>query len=109
MIPATPASFVAITGAEAACCLGNDLQAVRERVMSGEPGLRPLRELDAETRWPELRAGWIPDRELMRSRRYGPASALAVHLARRAVAQLGGGGACGCCGGVAAGRCRSGR
>lgn len=87
MIPATPASSIAITGAEAACCLGNDLQAVRERVMSGEPGLRPLRELDAETRWPELRAGWIPDRELMRSRRYGPASALAVHLARRAVAQ----------------------
>ncbi|MBE7495473.1 MAG: hypothetical protein HS117_11035 [Verrucomicrobiaceae bacterium] len=80
---------IAITGVEVACCLGDDWPVIRAALREGVSGLRPLRELDAATRWPELRAGWIPERGLMLSRQYGPASALAVHLARRAVERRG--------------------
>lgn len=78
-----------ISGGEAACCLGDDLEAIRARLQRNECGLQPLRGLDAESPWADLRVGWIADRGMMSSRRHGPASALAVHLAKRAVEQRG--------------------
>lgn len=80
---------IVITGGEAACCLGDDLESIRASLQRGECGLKPLRGLDADSPWAGLRVGWIGDREMMLNRRYGPASALAVHLAKRAVVERG--------------------
>lgn len=76
-----PPQSIFITGAEAACCLGNDLQTMITQMRSGAGGLRPLEAFG----FPDLRGGWIQDRKLMLHQRYGPASALAVHLAKRVV------------------------
>ncbi len=84
-----PDHSVAITGGEAACCLGNDLESIRLRMRDGVTGMKPLADFGFAAPWQNLRAGWIPDRALMIHRRYGPASALAVHLAKRAVEQRG--------------------
>lgn len=55
--------------------------------------LKPLRELWGEGHpWGEVLSGWIPDRKLLCSRRNGPASQLALLLARQAVEEAGWGG-----------------
>lgn len=52
--------------------------------------LKPLRELWGEGHpWGEVLSGWIPDRDLLCSRRNGPASQLALLLARQAVEEAG--------------------
>jgi len=76
-----PPPSILITGAEAACCLGNDLTAMITQMHCGAGGLRPLEIFGV----PDLKGGWIDDRKLMLHQRYGPASALAVHLAKRVV------------------------
>lgn len=82
--PTTSPSIV-ITGGEAACCLGAELASIQ----TGKGGLRPLSELGFENEFSALHAGWIEQREIMNHRRYAPASALAVHLAQKAVTQRG--------------------
>lgn len=76
---------IAITAAEAACCLGDDLEAIMTRVATGSSGLMPLSDFGH----PALRGGWIADRKRMLHQRYGPASSLAVDVAKRAVATRG--------------------
>lgn len=59
-------------------------------VRAGRRVLRPLKELWGEGHpWGEVMSGWIPDRDLLCSRRNGPASQLALLLARQAVKEAG--------------------
>lgn len=59
-------------------------------VKEGRRVLKPLRELwRAEQPWADVLSGWIPDRKLLCSRRNGPASQLALLLARQAVEEAG--------------------
>lgn len=69
-----------ITAAEAACALGSTLETSLTAWKSGCTGL-------SETEG--LSAGRIADRALLKGRRYGAASNLAVQMARRAVAKAG--------------------
>ena len=53
-------------------------------VREGRRVLKPLSELWGEGNpWGDVLSGWIPDRELLCSRRNGPASQLALLLARQ--------------------------
>ncbi len=73
-------SRVAITAAEVACALGDTLESSLARWRAGETGLT----------WSEgLLAGRIADRSLMKGRRYGTASNIAVEMAKSAVAKAG--------------------
>ena len=81
----SPTPAIAITGAEAACCLGEDLESIMRRVKAAESGLAMLGDFGL----PKKRGGWIADRKRMLHQRYGPASALAVDVAKRAVAARG--------------------
>lgn len=59
-------------------------------VREGRSVLKPLRELwGAGYPWGDVLSGWIPDRKLLCSRRNGPASQLALLLARQAVEEAG--------------------
>ena len=59
-------------------------------VREGRSVLKPLRELwGAGHPWGDVLSGWIPDRKLLCSRRNGPASQLALLLARQAVEEAG--------------------
>lgn len=59
-------------------------------VREGRGVLKPLRELWGEEHpWAGVLSGWIPDRKLLCSRRNGPASQLALLLARQAVEEAG--------------------
>lgn len=59
-------------------------------VREGRRVLKPLRELWGEEHpWSGVLSGWIPDRRLLCSRRNGPASQLALLLARQAVEEAG--------------------
>lgn len=69
-----------ITAAEAACALGDTLDSSLANWQAGHSGLT-LQE--------GLLAGRIADRKLLKGRRYGAASNLAVQVARRAIAQAG--------------------
>jgi 3-oxoacyl-[acyl-carrier-protein] synthase II len=74
-----------LTGVEAVCCLGDDLESIMARVRAGECGLKVLTDFGL----PSKRGGWASNRKRMLHQRYGPASALAVDVARRAVTERG--------------------
>ncbi|TDU81342.1 3-oxoacyl-(acyl-carrier-protein) synthase [Prosthecobacter fusiformis] len=73
-------SRIAITAAEAACALGDTLDSSLATWTAGRSGL---------THCDGLLAGRIADRSLLKGRRYGAASNLAVQVARKAVAKAG--------------------
>ena len=85
------ASMVAITGAGAACALGQNLPECHAMLHAGQSGLRPLGEsgLVIPEKFQSLLAGWIPDRSYLKGRRYGAASNAAVHAAREAISAAG--------------------
>ena len=57
---------------------------------NGETGLRPLKGLLGDRiDCGDLQASWIQDRSILNSRKWAPASALAVHCAKQAVADAG--------------------
>ncbi len=56
---------------------------------AGRTGLRPLGDLLKDQEYGNLQAGWIQDRSLMLSRKWAPASALALHCAREAITDAG--------------------
>lgn len=59
-------------------------------VRDGRKILKPLKELWGEGYpWGDVLSGWLPERELLCSRRNGPASQLALLLARQAVEDAG--------------------
>ena len=69
-----------ITAGEAACALGSSLPECLESWRAGQSGL---------TSENGVLSGRIADRSLMKGRRYGAASNLALHVARQAVAKAG--------------------
>lgn len=73
-------SGIAITAAEAACGLGDSLEACLSQWRAGHSGLSTA---------DGLRAGRLQDRSLLQGRRYAAASQAALTLARRAVARAG--------------------
>ena len=77
---------VFITGAEAVCGLGNDLEQCLGKWARGGVGLSTQHALVG---FEHLPVGLIPERGFLKGRRYGAASNLAVHVARRAVASAG--------------------
>jgi len=60
-----------------------------EKIESGETGLLPLSDLLDHADYGSLQAGWIEDRSILLSRKWAPASALALHCAREAIADAG--------------------
>ncbi|MBP7951037.1 MAG: hypothetical protein KA004_15400 [Verrucomicrobiales bacterium] len=77
---------VFLTAAEAACGLGNSLDACESSLRQGRAGLRPLGDLmGTDSPWAALPAGWIADRSLLQGRRYGAASNAAAAMAHRVV------------------------
>jgi 3-oxoacyl-[acyl-carrier-protein] synthase II len=56
---------------------------------AGCTGLRPLNELLTDADYGDLQAGWIQDRSLLLSRKWAPASALALHCAIEAIDDAG--------------------
>jgi len=61
---------------------------------NGQTGLRPLNALLGDRiDCGDLQASWIEDRSILNSRKWAPASTLAVHCAKQAVADAGLGGA----------------
>lgn len=74
-------SRIAITAAETACALGSDLEQSMASWQQGRTGLSPAGTGRLE--------GRISDRSLLKGRRYGAASNLAVRLARRATEKAG--------------------
>ena len=77
---------VFITGAEAVCGLGNDLEQCLGKWARGGVGLSTQHALVG---FEHLPVGLIPERGFLKGRRYGAASNLAAHVARRAVASAG--------------------
>lgn len=71
---------VVITAAEAVCALGGDLETCLQAWQQSRSGLTPE---------DGLLVGRIQDRSPLKGRRYGAASNLALHVARRAVARAG--------------------
>lgn len=76
-----PVSRIAITAAEVACALGSNLEQSMACWQQGRTGLAPNGTGHLE--------GRICDRSLLKGRRYGAASNLAVRLARSAVEKVG--------------------
>ena len=77
---------VFITGAEAVCGLGNDLEECLRRWAQGGTGLSTGHAVAGVEHLP---IGRIGQRAFLKGRRYGAASNLAVHVARRAVESAG--------------------
>jgi 3-oxoacyl-(acyl-carrier-protein) synthase len=81
---------VSVTGLAAASALGLTPGEYAAAMAAGRHGLRPLGELpEAPAAFATLPGGWLVPRSLCVSRRYGPASTLAIALAREAVADAG--------------------
>ena len=69
--------------------LGSSAHEHARRMELGECGLLPLSDLLTEGEYGNLQAGWIQDRSLLISRKWAPASTLAIHCAREAIADAG--------------------
>lgn len=85
---------VLITGAESACALGLGLEECVASLRARRGGLQPLggrlaTAAPALDEFAALPAGLLPERALLRGRRYGAAGNAAVHVARAAVQRAG--------------------
>ena len=83
---------VRISGLACASALGETVEAHLQSMTAGRTGLRPLGEMPGGERlpFPDLLAGWLPDRKgWLAGRRYGVASNAAVRAAREAVVAAG--------------------
>ena len=79
-----------IRGLGIASGLGGGVDAQIAAMESGSDIFRPLSELwGHDHAWSAFKGAWIPDRSLFKGRRQGPASSLALCLARQAVADAG--------------------
>lgn len=80
------ATSASILGLSILSGLGNNATEHATRMEAGETGLRPLDQLlGSEVECGNLQAGWIQDRSLLLSRKWAPASTLALHCALEAV------------------------
>ncbi|BDS08075.1 3-oxoacyl-ACP synthase [Oceaniferula spumae] len=81
---------IAITGIGLTSGLGDGPQTHAEKIAGGENNLKPLSSLlDGDSEYGDLKASWIPQRELLRSRKWAPASVLSLHVARQAIMDAG--------------------
>ena len=79
-----------VCGLGLASAFGLGAEAHISGVRQGLQVLKPLKELwGAGHPWGDVRSGWIPERGMLCSRRNGPASQLALLLARQAVEEAG--------------------
>jgi 3-oxoacyl-[acyl-carrier-protein] synthase II len=69
--------------------LGSTPEEHASNMEAGRTGLRTLTDLLPDEDYGNLQAGWIQDRSILLSRKWAPASALAVHSAREAIADAG--------------------
>jgi len=81
--------MTSILGLSTLSGLGNSVSEHAECMEKGECGLRPLSDLLTDADYGNLQAGWIQDRSLLLSRKWAPASTLALHCAREAVKDAG--------------------
>ncbi|MBI2300784.1 MAG: hypothetical protein HYU66_17890, partial [Armatimonadetes bacterium] len=80
------AESVAVTGLAAWSCLGCTLEQQWSRLTERRHGLRPLGEVLPGLPDAWLPAGWIEPRSALAGNRFGPATNLALAVAREAVA-----------------------
>ncbi len=81
---------IAITGIGLTSGLGDGADVHVEKISAGQHALRPLAGLFGDDfKQAGLNASWIENRKLMLSRKWAPASTLAVHCAKQAVADAG--------------------
>lgn len=81
---------ISITGISCVSGLGRTPSEHAQAMENGETGLRPLSELlSNQCDCGDLQAAWIKDRKLLNSRKWAPASALALHCAKEAIADAG--------------------
>ena len=69
--------------------LGSTAAEHASNMEAGRTGLRPLTDLLPDGDYGSLQAGWIQDRSLLLSRKWAPASALALHCAIEAIEDAG--------------------
>lgn len=82
--------MLSITGLGALSAAGESLADHLAAMASGATGFRPLADLlGPASPHAALHAAWIGRRELLRSRKWSPASMAALHVAREAVAEAG--------------------
>jgi len=81
--------MTSILGISALSGLGNTTSEHARRMELGECGLRSLSDLLVDCDYGDLQAGWIEDRSLLLSRKWAPASTLALHCAREAIEDAG--------------------
>lgn len=82
--------MLSITGLGALSAAGESMADHLAAMASGTTGFRPLADLlGAASPHGTLHAAWIARRELLRSRKWSPASMAALHVAREAVADAG--------------------
>lgn len=77
---------IAITGISCVSGLGLTPTEHADAMRQGRTGLLPLQQLMGhQLECGDLLASWIPDRQLLLSRKWAPASTLALHCAREAI------------------------
>ncbi len=81
--------MISILGISILSGLGSDAAEHASNMEAGRTGLRPLNELLTDDNYGNLQAGWIQDRSLLLSRKWAPASALALHCALEAIEDAG--------------------
>ena len=81
--------MTSILGLSTLSGLGSTASEHAERMEKGECGLRPLSDLLMDFDFGNLQAGWIQDRSLLLSRKWAPASTLALHCAKEAIEDAG--------------------
>lgn len=86
----SPFSGPYVCGIGMASALGMGTGAHVDALKEGKRVFRPLKELWGEGHaWDHVPAAWLEDRQIFLARRQGPASILALHLARQAVGDAG--------------------
>lgn len=80
---------IAITGIGLTSGLGDGAPAHAAMIGAGKTGLAPLSELFGGGELASLKAAWVRPREVLRSRKWAPASVLSLHVARQAVLDAG--------------------
>ena len=81
---------ISITGCGALSGIGHDLAAHHAAIQSPAPRFRPLAEMEgAPAGFERQHASWIEPRSLINHRKWSPASAAAIHVAREALDSAG--------------------
>ncbi|MGB0774471.1 MAG: beta-ketoacyl synthase N-terminal-like domain-containing protein [Akkermansiaceae bacterium] len=81
---------IAITGIGLNSGLGDGVPAHQRAIDAGQHQLRPLADLlGNDSPFASISASWIEDRSVMLSRKWAPASALSLHVARQAIEDAG--------------------